>query len=153
MSEKVRGALFNALGDIEDLTVLDAMAGSGALAFEAISRGAKSVVAIEQQRQPFKAISDSIKELGLQEQIRPINADAGGWSAHNSDKKFDIVLLDPPYDRLQTDLLKKLADHAKKGGIIVLSWPGHESPPSFDNCHLITDKNYGDTQLLFYRKN
>ncbi len=152
MSEKARGALFNTLGDIEGLTVLDAMAGSGALAFEAISRGAKSAVAIEQKRQPYKAISDSIKELGLANQVKAINADAGGWSSHNSDKKFDVVLLDPPYQHPQLNLLDKLTKHAKKGGIVVVSWPGHELPPAFDTCQLIMDKKYGDAQLIFYRK-
>ena len=152
MSEKARGALFNALGDIEGLTVLDAMAGSGALAFEAVSRGAKSALAIEEKRQPFKTLAQSVKDLGVQKQVKAINADAGGWSSHNHDKKFDIVLLDPPYEHLQLKLLAKLTNHAKKGGIVVVSWPGHELPPAFDTCHLITDKKYGDAQLVFYRK-
>ena len=152
MSEKARGALFNALGDIKDLTVLDAMAGSGALAFEAVSRGAKSAVAIEQKTGPYKAISQSIKDLRLGKQVKVVNADAASWSSHNQTKKFDVVLLDPPYQHLQLKLLGKLTKHAKSGGIIVVSWPGHELPPAFDNCQLITDKNYGDSQLVFYRK-
>jgi len=152
MSDKARGALFNTLGDIECLSVLDAFAGSGALAFEAVSRGAKSAVAIEQKRPPFKAISDSIKDLGIAKQVKAVNADAGSWSSHNSDKKFDIVLLDPPYQHLQMNLLPKLTKHAKKGGIVVVSWPGHELPPAFDDCQLLTDKKYGDAQLVFYRK-
>ena len=152
MSDKVRGALFNMLGDIEDLTALDAFAGSGALAFEAISRGAKNTVAIEQKRAPYGAITRSIKELGLSGRVKAINADAGSWSSHNKTKKFDIVLLDPPYDHPQFNLLDKLVLHAKKGGTVVLSWPGKELPPAFDVCSLITDKNYGDAQLVFYRK-
>jgi 16S rRNA (guanine966-N2)-methyltransferase len=55
MSEKVRGALFNALGDIEGLTFLDAFAGSGALSFEAASRGAKSVIAIDKDGPAYSA--------------------------------------------------------------------------------------------------
>lgn len=152
MSDKIRGALFNMLGDIEGLTVLDAMAGSGALSLEAMSRGAKSAIAIEEKRAPYKAISDSIKDLGLDKQIKAINADAGSWSSHNQTKKFDIVLLDPPYQRLQLNLLTKLTSHAQKSGIVVVSWPGHELPPAFDTCQLITDKKYGDAQLVFYRK-
>ncbi len=153
MSDKVRGALFNMLGDIEGLTVLDAMAGSGALSFEAVSRGAKSAVAIEQKRGPHKAITDSIKELKLGGQVKAINADAGSWSSHNQTKQFDIVLLDPPYQDLQINLLSKLTKHAKAGGLVVVSWPGHELPPAFDTCSIISDKKYGDSQLVFYRKN
>ena len=152
MGDKIRGALFNMLGDIEDLTVLDAFSGSGALALEAISRGAKSAVTIEQKRAPYGAISRSIKELGVSSQVKAVNADASSWSSHNHDKKFDVVLLDPPFGLPQFNLLDKLVLHAKKGGIVVVSWPGHELPPAFDVCKIITDKKYGDAQLVFYRK-
>ncbi|HKX24038.1 MAG TPA: RsmD family RNA methyltransferase, partial [Candidatus Saccharimonadales bacterium] len=60
MAERVRGAMFNALGDIEGLTVLDAFAGSGALAFEAISRGAKSVVVVERDKRAQRIIAENI---------------------------------------------------------------------------------------------
>ncbi len=152
MSDKIRGALFNMLGDIVDLTVLDAFGGSGALAFEAISRGAKSAVTIEQKRAPYGAISRSAKELGIEKQVKVVNADAGSWSGHNHDKKFDVVLLDPPFGLPQFNLLDKLVLQAKKGGVVVVSWPGHELPPAFDTASLITDKKYGDAQLVFYRK-
>src|SRR5437763_9364629 len=88
MSDKARGALFNALGDIEGLTFLDAMAGSGALVFEAISRGAKSAVAVEQNRAPYKFIKQSAKELDIEDRVKSVNADAGSWSSHNQAQKF-----------------------------------------------------------------
>ena len=153
MSEKIRGALFNALGDIEGLTFLDAFAGSGALAIEAISRGAKSVVAIDVDRPAHQALDRNISELELVNQIKSIRANTGGWSDKNPDKKFDIVLLDPPYENLQFNLLQKLAArHVKKGGLAVLSWPGRTALPDFDNFELISDKNYADAQLAFYRR-
>src|SRR3954465_12488188 len=65
MSDKVRGALFNVLGDIEGLTFLDAFAGSGALAFEAASRGAKAVTAIDRDSSAHKILEQNAKELGL----------------------------------------------------------------------------------------
>src|SRR5881392_748421 len=83
MSDKARGALFNVLGDIEGLTFLDAFAGSGALAFEAVSRGAKSIVAIERDRPAHSVIERNIKELGLSGQVKGVKANAGGWSIHN----------------------------------------------------------------------
>lgn len=140
------------LGDIEGLTVLDAFAGSGAISFEAISRGAKNAVAIEQKRAPYGAIVRSIKELGLAKQVKAINADASSWSTHNQSKRFDVVVLDPPYQDLQINLLDKLTKHTKSGGLVVVSWPGRELPPAFDTCRIVTDKNYGDAQLVFYRK-
>lgn len=152
MSDKIRGALFNMLGDIEGLSFLDGFAGSGALSFEAVSRGAASAVAVEEKRGPYGAITKSTKELGLEKQVKAVNADVSSWSSHNSVKKFDVVLLDPPYNHLQMNLLPKLTRHAKKGGIVVTSWPGHELPLAFDDCKLIVDKKYGDAQLVFYRK-
>src|SRR5437868_2924372 len=82
MSDKVRGALFNILGDIDELTFLDAFAGSGALAFEAVSRGAKSVAAIDKDSSAHKALEQNAKELCPRD-VKVIKANAGGWSIHN----------------------------------------------------------------------
>lgn len=153
MSEKIRGALFNTLGDIEGLTVLDAFAGSGALAVEAASRGAKNVVAIDKEREAHGVIERNIKELHLEKVAHVSRANAGGWSEHNMEKKYDIVLLDPPYDQLQLNLMRKLVRrHVKKGGLAVLSFPGGTAIPDFDDTKVVTDKQYGDAQLVFYRK-
>src|SRR3982751_244511 len=80
MSDKVRGALFNVLGDIEGLTFLDAFAGSGALAFEAASRGAKSVVAVDNDSSAHKIIGQNIKDLRLEKIVKVTRANTGGWS-------------------------------------------------------------------------
>ncbi|MBI1952258.1 16S rRNA (guanine(966)-N(2))-methyltransferase RsmD [Candidatus Saccharibacteria bacterium] len=152
MSEKVRGALFNTLGDIEGLTVFDAFSGSGALAYEAISRGAASALIIEQDKTAYKAIDENINHLGLDSQIKNLRANVGGWSNNNTTKQFDLVLLDPPYNNLDRQLLQKLVRHAKIGGLVVLSWPGKEPAPPFEGLEQVTNKNHGDIQLVFYRK-
>src|SRR4051794_1002965 len=79
MSDKVRGALFNTLGDIEGLTFLDAFAGSGALSFEAASRGAKNVIAIDKDSSAHFVIEKNVKELGLQKHVHVSRANTGGW--------------------------------------------------------------------------
>jgi 16S rRNA (guanine966-N2)-methyltransferase len=153
MSEKVRGALFNTLGDIEDLTVLDAFAGSGGLSFEAISRGAKNAAMVDKDAAAHKTIEKNIKELKLAKQVHASRANAGGWSIHNMEKKFDILLLDPPYEDLQEKLLQILITrHVKKGGLAVLSYPGKIKSPEFEKTEEVAKKDYGDTQLVFYRK-
>ena len=81
MSDKARGGLFNALGDIKGLTVLDAFAGSGALSFEAISRGAKNAIAIDIDRSAITSVVKSAKELGVEDKIKTVRANASGWSA------------------------------------------------------------------------
>jgi 16S rRNA (guanine966-N2)-methyltransferase len=153
MSDKMRGALFNILGDIEGLTFLDAYAGSGALAFEAISRGAKEVVAIDKDSSSQKTIAANIKELRLDKKVKLVKANVAGWSIHNMEKKFDIVLMDPPYEEIKTIHLQKLINrHVKKNGLAVLSFTGHEKVPKFDLAETVLNKNYGDGQLVFYRK-
>lgn len=151
MSDKIRGALFNVLGDVEGLTFLDAFAGSGALAFEAISRGADSAVAIDSDKDAHKAMDENLKTLAL-DNVKAIRASASGWSENNQDAQFDIVLLDPPYDNLQINLLEKLADrHVKPVGLAVLSCGGHVEPPDL-GLEIVAQKSYGDAQLVFYRR-
>lgn len=153
MSEKLRGALFNALGDIEGLSVLDGFAGSGALSIEAISRGANHATATEIDKQAYSQVLQNLRGLQIEDQVKAVRANASGWSDNNAQKRFDIVLLDPPYDDLQITLLKKIVErHAKKGGTVVLSFPGNSKLPNFKDMKMLSQKNYGDAQLVFYRR-
>ena len=151
MSDKIRGALFNTLGDIDGLKLLDAFAGSGAIAFEALSRGAASVVLIENDINAQKAIAQNIRELGLAGQAKLIRAAAQAW-ARSSEEMFDIVALDPPYDQINADILQTVAGHCLVGGLVVLSLPPDSDinlPLGFRQIHR---KRYGDAQLVFYRR-
>ena len=153
MSEKIRGALFNVLGDIEGLTFLDAFAGSGALSFEAVSRGAKSSIAIEKDRAAHSLIDKNVEELRLKKKVHVVRANTAGWSIHNAEKKFDIVLLDPPFSDMQPNLLTKLVKrHVKVRGLAILSAPMDFEAIDFENTELAVRKKYGDAQLAFYRK-
>ena len=153
MSDKVRGALFNILGDIEGLSFLDIFAGSGALSIEAISRGAKSAIAIDVDRVAYSAIDHNIQELGLTKQIKAVRAHASGWSARNTEQKFDILLFDPPYDDLQINLVERLIKlHLKPDALAVLSFPGNLRPEKLAGTEIAAAKKYGDAQLVFYRK-
>jgi 16S rRNA (guanine966-N2)-methyltransferase len=153
MSDKVRGGLFNALGDINGLSVLDAFAGSGALSFEALSRGADKAYAIELDRSAQRVIELNSKTLGLGPKFKLIRASAGGWLKTSSDKLcFDIVLCDPPYNDLQENLIGRLSDRVAQSGILVLSWPGKLEIPSFAGFEVVRQKSYGDAQLIFYKR-
>jgi 16S rRNA (guanine966-N2)-methyltransferase len=153
MSDKMRGGLFNTLGDIEGLNFLDVFAGSGAMSFEAISRGAASSITVEKDQSAQKTIDKNIEDLKLKKNIHSAHANAAGWSIHNMEKKFDVVMLDPPYDDLQLTLISKLIKrHVKKGGLVVLSYPGKLELPEYENTEIAANKKYGDSQLVFYRK-
>lgn len=153
MSDKARGALFNILGDIEGMSVLDPFAGTGALSFEAISRGAASALAIEADKPAQRIIATNIASLGLIHQVKLIGGTANSWLGKNRRKIFDIVLCDPPYSDLQYDLIERLERSVKPGGIFVVSWPSGGDLPRFSDLTLIDQRTYGDMQLVFYRRN
>jgi len=153
MSDKIRGALFNALGDIEGLSVLDAFAGTGACSFEAISRGASRVTAIDVDKNAIQTIRENAATLSINSQMKIIQANAISWSENNPEAVFDIVILDPPYDDVKSSYISSLATHSKKNGLIILSLPpGLENSLSEDQYILLSQKNYGDATLAFYRK-
>ncbi len=152
MSEKARGAIFNALGDIKGLTVLDAFAGSGALSFEAVSRGAKHVVALDIDKGSITSIVKGVKALGLDEQITVRQKNAASWARSNQHGLYDIVLADPPYNDIRPDVLQKLVYVVEPDGLFVLSWPGSEPIRPFEGLEVRSSKNYGDAQLVFYRR-
>jgi 16S rRNA (guanine966-N2)-methyltransferase len=94
MSDKIRGALFNMLGNLDGLIILDAFAGSGAISFEALSRGAVSAVAIEMDYRAQQAVAVNIRLLGVQDYVTLIKTNASTWLSKNVDN-FDVVVLDP----------------------------------------------------------
>lgn len=153
MSDKMRGALFNILGDIEGLTVLDAFAGSGALSFEALSRGAASALLIEQDKAAQRVIAQNIRSLGLKGKAVLVHASTGAWlNTAEPGKQFDLVLCDPPYNDLQTNLVERLVSRVVPGGLLVLSWPAGTDVSELPTSEMVEHRTYGDAALAFYRK-
>ena len=152
MSEKARGAIFNALGDVTGLSVLDAYSGSGAVAIEAVSRGAASVVAIDVDIAAVTAITANVAALDIADAVQVLRKNVSGWSRNNQQRQFDIVVADPPYDDIRPVVIERLGVHVKMGGIFVLSWPGAETVRNLDGFAIVTQKPLGDIQLVFYRR-
>jgi 16S rRNA (guanine966-N2)-methyltransferase len=152
MSDKGRGALFNILGDVDGLKVFDPFAGSGALSFEAISRGAASALMTEVDKAAQRVIVRNIARLGFETQAQLVKASANSWLATNSSITFDLVLCDPPYNDLQPNLIKKLAQVVGEEGILVLSWPSSSVVPEIDGLKIVKERPYGDLTLVFYAK-
>lgn len=153
MSEKARGAIFNVLGDIEGLSLLDAYSGSGAIAIEAVSRGARGVVAIDSDKKASQTIRQNVDQLGVS--IKVTQANISSWLDRNSEMDFDIVVCDPPYNAINKVHLNKLVKVVKIGGTMVISLPNKylKNLNDFDNdIALVTSKNYNDAILAFYRR-
>ena len=152
MGEKIRGALFATLGDIVGLTVLDAFSGSGALSIEAVSRGAVDVVALDIDKESIKIIQKNVEKLRIEDTVTVMQTNASGWSGRNKDRLFDIVLLDPPYNDVRPDVMRKLASHARVGGTVVISLPPMVKEDILKDGYVrVSTKQYGIAQIVIYK--
>lgn len=150
MSEKMRGAIFNILGDVKGLSLLDAYSGSGAVAFEAISRGALRVVAVDSDKKAVDIIKENSLNLGVD--LKVSRANINSWIETNPNLSFDIVVCDPPYDNVNSVQLAKVANTTKVQGIVVFSLPPTISPQLNQGFQEISKKTYNDSILVFYKR-
>ncbi len=150
--EQVKLALMNSLSNIiPDSTFLDLFAGSGAVGFEALSRGARFVVFVEKDRKTAGFIRKNAVNLGVSEQVKIINADWKKAIKKLSDdrRKFDIVFADPFYESTSPDEILKLIIEGKiisETGIIVIETSIHTPYQSNPDRQI----KFGDTLLLFF---
>lgn len=109
--DRVRETLFNWLmWDIQNTNVLDICAGSGALAFEALSRGANQVVMIEPNIQQAKFLKDNLELLKVTNQRAKLKIATAQQTLPSLKDQFDVVFLDPPYSLNLWEELAILAD-------------------------------------------
>ncbi len=110
-SDRARESLFNVLNnliDFDGISVLDLFAGSGAFAFEAMSRGAESAMLIEQNRKAAEAIKENAVAFEIAAKVQIISKDVYKWLDHpltpSSERRgnYDLVFADPPYDDPKT---------------------------------------------------
>ena len=125
--DRVRETLFNWLGqDLAGWRVLDAFAGSGALGFEAASRGATGVTLLERDAQLANALRANLKRLDKDGTVPMTiaNADALAWMRRGTPGSFDLIFLDPPFaDGLFVDALAAAAPLLADNGLIYLESP------------------------------
>lgn len=114
--DRVRQTVFNWLGqDLTGLDCLDLFAGTGAMGFEALSRGAASVVLVEQSAVACQSLRDNQQRLAAT-RAQILNADALAFLSQNQ-RQFDLLFLDPPYHQGWLErLLPQLGRHVAPGG-------------------------------------
>jgi len=152
MSQKVRAAIFDILGDIADYAVLDLYAGSGALGLEAVSRGAAWVVLIESNPKVVAVINKNIAELGLEGTAQTIGLPVGLGLNAIEGLQFNLIIADPPYAALDVSALNQAAEFLTGGGVLVVSHSSKIASPELESLELVQAKTYGDTALSFYKK-
>lgn len=156
-SARVREAIFNILGDLEGVSVLDLFAGTGALALEALSRGAKAAVLVEDHPAALQVLRRNLEKLGAggRAQVLPLAVDKALKVLARQGKKFHLVLLDPPYGRgLAATTLTALehADILAPGALVVAEHSSRETlAEHLQRLTLVQCRQYGDTRVSFYR--
>ena len=155
--DRVKAAIFSSLGElIIDARVLDLFAGSGALGIEALSRGAASVIFVEDDRQSAETIEKNLAKTKLKGRVR--RQDVFDFLRQRSNaEKFQIVFADPPYEKThrgESDTEKLLKNESlpqllEPTGIFVLEKQPGESLGETKLWRVIRKKRYGATEVLF----
>jgi 16S rRNA (guanine966-N2)-methyltransferase len=155
LSDKVRGALFDVVGPVNGLTVLDAYAGSGAAGFEALSRGAVLVDAIESNERVARVIAQNAVGLGIDWGYLLHQMTVETWLASPAQapaaQRYGLIIADPPYAKLEPDIVERLALFLADDGILVVSHTSRYASLELAKTVLAQHKTYGDTALSFYR--
>jgi 16S rRNA (guanine966-N2)-methyltransferase len=150
--DRVREAAFNLIGPVEGMDVLDLYAGSGAMGLEALSRGAGSATFVESDRAAAATVVRNVEKLGLagatvlrEDSARKLAADAA------SGRRYDLVLIDPPYGNLP-GLLSMLSAHlpaivAPEGLVVVESASSDEPELPLPKR---TSRRYGSARITVF---
>ena len=156
-SDKIRGAVFNIIGArVMDSRVLDLFGGSGALALEALSRGAGSAVIADNSRQAWQAIDRNARNVlkdDFELRVRIVKQDYRSAIAALEGRTFDLVFLDPPYRMTEAygEALARLlkADMLEPGCLIVMERQKSAQIPLPRAVDVFDTRQYGDTAVDF----
>jgi 16S rRNA (guanine966-N2)-methyltransferase len=150
-SDRVRENVFNIVGPLDGAAVLDLYAGSGAMGLEALSRGAARAVFVERDGEAVRAVERNLDKLRLagtilrQDAVTALAAEAG------SHRKYDLVLVDPPYDMypdVQPQLARYLPSLLAPDGLLVVETDARVEPDL--PLRLRTTRKYGQARITIY---
>ena len=153
-SDRVREAVFSVLGArVEGARVLDLYCGTGALAIEALSRGAASAVLVDRDDRPARG---NVERLGLGERVELVRGDAGRWLAAHAKEpetsRFDVIFVDAPYklaDRVGQELDTHLSQLLAPGGRAIVESAARR-PLRLESLQRLRERRYGGTEVSFY---
>jgi 16S rRNA (guanine966-N2)-methyltransferase len=152
--DRVREAVFSMLGPLDELSVLDLYAGSGALGIEALSRGGASATFVDSDAAAVRAIRENLERTDA-EGTRVVRADALAFlrNAERQGERWDLAFCDPPY-RLAARLgepLSRMLEPVLTPGARVVCESSYRQPLELD-LPLDRERRYGDTRIAVYRR-
>lgn len=151
-SDRVRESLFSILGrSVVDARVLDLYAGTGALALEALSRGARAATCVERAGGSLSALESNVAALGLEGRVRIVRDDSLSYCRRidESTEQFEVVFADPPYDSPLEPLVRDVVDRRWWTTVCVIEHAGEREVPEPESDTQRDVRRYGDTSLTF----
>jgi 16S rRNA (guanine966-N2)-methyltransferase len=146
-SDRVREAIFSALGDVEGMRAADLYCGTGALGIEAISRGAAEATLVDRD---IRGALGNVRSLELNDRIDLVRADVLSW-LKRGDGGYDLIFIDPPYKlahRLGPELDTHLPSRLAKGGRVIVESSARR--PLSLGLPLLRERRYGGTLVTFH---
>ncbi len=155
-ADRVKEALFSIIQfDLPGAEVLDLFGGTGQLGIEALSRGAKRAVFVDQGEAACRLIRENLKKTHFEQEASVVRSDYLAY-LNRCKEKFRIIFLDPPYAEVFLETaLEKISeiDILQSGGIIIAERPlGKELPVEIEGYTRSRDYKYGKILLAIYRK-
>ena len=153
---KMREQLFSWLRPlINDFICLDLFAGSGALGIEAISNGAQKVIFIEQNQDIYNCLKRNCSELNILEEVELHRQSAENYVRRVKDIKFDLILLDPPYNKNYINILlpKIIEKFVKNGTYIFIEMNSYDEEVYHEDMKLLKEASSGDSTGRLYQIN
>lgn len=151
-ADRVREALFSVLGDVAGARVLDLYCGTGALAIEALSRGAATADLVERARAAVAAIRSNLERTGVVDRATVHATDVERFLERPGVGPWDLAVLDPPYEaRAIVAPLAALAPRLAPGATVVVKhfWRT-EVPERVDRLARRRQRRFGETMLTFF---
>ncbi len=156
MTSRVKKSVFDTLGDISGVRVLDVFAGSGGIGIEALSCGVDHVTVIEKDPLVFKIIKENYEHCGFSDKAKLICSDYKTALLRLRKKKeiFELIFIDPPYklyaDLEVKDFIQDASDLLHDEGVIVIEHDHKidDTPKGF----IRVTKPFGGTQVSYFRK-
>lgn len=153
-SAMVKEAVFSAVQfQVEGARVLDLFAGSGQMGIEALSRGARGCVLVDNARDSIAAIRENLAHTGPWEGAQVVQMDALGFLAGYRGEAFDLAFLDPPYGGVALEpVLHRLAERMAAGGVVFCEAQRSAAlPRQAGALALAKIYQYGKSQIARYR--
>lgn len=153
LSDLAREGLFNVLGDVAGLTVLDAYAGSGAVGLEALSRGAAHVTGVEMAQEAVRTIQENVQQLGAGNRYTLVRQPIDQWLKQTAQADaFHIIYAGPPFGQAEQDTAEQLGDLLTAGGLLIFETPKRGRPLELPALRQVDSRTYGESTLTFYQR-